>query len=404
MTPEDLRELLTPEGLRLLDDVGPLSNTDAATSAVTRLRRAGHSPALVAAVVTQARLRTKGAAKFGEFAGRMLFTDAGLQQATRLGVAAHHAGRFRAAGLTRIADLGCGIGGDAMAIAALGLGVVAVDRDEVTAAVAAYNLAPFESATVTTGTAEEADLSDVDGVWLDPARRDGTTRLRDPGDWSPSLDFAFDLARHRPTGIKLGPAADRGLIPDDVEAQWVSDRGEVVELALWSGPLARERIRRAALVLGHGGAAELVGAADSADEPAGSLGACVVEPDGAVIRARLIGDLARTLDARMLHPSIAYLTTDAPVTTPFGATFEIEADLPLDVRTLKRELAARHIGTLEIKKRGVDIDPAVFRTKLGLRGDDAAVLILTRVGDRRRALLARRRDDLSAATRTADAT
>ena len=390
MTPDDLREVLTPEGLALLDGLGPIANTDAATAAVTRLRRAGHSPALVAAIVTQARLRTRADAKFGEFATRMLFTDAGLQQATRLGVAAHHAGRFRAAGLTRIADLGCGIGGDAMAIAALGLGVTAVDRDEVTAAIAAYNLAPFAAASVMTGTAEDADLGGVDGVWLDPARRDGATKLRDPSDWSPSLDFAFDLARRLPTGIKLGPAADRALVPDGFEAQWVSDRGDVVELALWSGPLARDGIRRAALVLRPDGAAELVGATDADDEPVGGLGRFIIEPDGAVIRARLIGDLARSLNARMLHPSIAYLTTDAPVTTPFGASFEIEADLPLDLRTIKRELASRGIGTLEIKKRGVDIDPAVFRTKLGLRGPESAVLILTRIGDRRRALVARR--------------
>ena len=395
MTPDDLREVLTPEGLALLDGLGPIANTDAATAAVTRLRRAGHSPALVAAIVTQARLRTRADAKFGEFATRMLFTDAGLQQATRLGVAAHHAGRFRAAGLTRIADLGCGIGGDAMAIAALGLGVTAVDRDEVTAAIAAYNLAPFAAASVTTGTAEDADLGGVDGVWLDPARRDGATKLRDPSDWSPSLDFAFDLARRLPTGIKLGPAADRALVPDGFEAQWVSDRGDVVELALWSGPLARDGIRRAALVLRPDGAAEMVGATDAEDEPVGGLGRFIIEPDGAVIRARLIGDLARSLNARMLHPSIAYLTTDAPVTTPFGASFEIEADLPLDLRTIKRELASRGIGTLEIKKRGVDIDPAVFRTKLGLRGTEGAVLILTRIGDRRRALVARRLIDES---------
>ena len=92
----------------------------------------------------------------------------------------------------------------------------------------------------------------------------------------------------------------------------------------------------------------------------------------------------------MLHPTIAYLTADEPVTTPFGATFRIEADLPLDTKTIKRELAARGIGTLEIKKRGVDLDPAQLRTRLGLRGDAAAVLLLTRVGDRRRALLAHR--------------
>src|SRR3954447_9901314 len=139
----ELRALLSPEGLRLLDEVGPIEATADVVRIVSRLRGAGHSGELVAAVLGQARLRAKAVAKFGDFASRMLFTPEGLEQATRLRVAALHAGRFAEAGVDVVADLGCGIGADAMAFAALDLGVVAVERDELTAAVAAYNLAPF---------------------------------------------------------------------------------------------------------------------------------------------------------------------------------------------------------------------------------------------------------------------
>ncbi len=133
----ELRALLTPEGLRLLDETGPVESTAAVAAAVSRLRAAGHGPDLVSAVVGQARLRSRAAVKFGPFAARLLFTPAGLEQATRLSVAARHAGRFRDAGRRRIADLGCGIGGDALGFAALGLAATAVDADEPTAAVAA---------------------------------------------------------------------------------------------------------------------------------------------------------------------------------------------------------------------------------------------------------------------------
>jgi len=386
----ELRELLTPEALRLIDEVGAIASSAQAAAAVERLRRAGRRPEVVAAVVTQARLRTRARAKFGAFADRMLFTDAGLQQATRLDVAAHHAARFRDARLDAVADLGCGIGGDAMAIAGLGLAVAAVERDDVTAALAAYNLAPFDRATVSAGAAEDAPLDGVDGVWLDPARRDGARRLREPGDWSPSLDFAIALARRLPTGVKLAPGIDRGLIPDDVEAQWVTAGGETVELVLWSGPLARPGIRRAALVLAPGGSAELTARADSEDVAPGPLGGWLVEPAGAVIRARLIGDLARAIGARTIDPTIAYLTADEPAATPFGATFAVEAELALDARAIRKELAARGIGALEIKKRGVDVDPDAFRRSLALRGDGSATLFLTRIAGRRRAILARR--------------
>ena len=390
MDVDDLRRLLSPEGLQLLDEVGDLDTGADIVRTVSRLRAAGHDGGLVAAVLEQARLRSRARTKFGDFADRMLFTPAGLEQATRLRVAALHAGRFAEAGIDVVADLGCGIGADALAIAALDLGVVAVDRDELTAAVAAFNLAPFASARVELGNAEEADLAGVGGVWLDPARRDGATRLTDPGDWSPSLDWAFDLARRLPAGIKLGPGIDRDLIPDDVEAQWISVDREVVELVLWSGPLARDGIRRSALVLNSGGVAELSAPADSPDAEAGDLGEYLVEPDGAVIRARLIGDLARRVDGRMLDPTIAWITGDDPAPTPFGQTFRVLERFPLDVKTLKRELSARGIGTLEIKKRGVDIDPAQFRTRLGLAGAGSATLVLTRVAGARAAILVER--------------
>ncbi len=352
----ELTALLTPGGLTLLDEVGPIATTDDAARAVSRLRAAGHSPELVAAVVGQARLRVRAAAKFGPFADRMLFTRAGLEQATRLSIAARHAGRFRAAGVTGVADLGCGIGGDALGLAGLGIRVHAVDADEVTAAIAAYNLAPFgDTVTVAHGRAEDADLDGVDAVWLDPARRTaghGETRRVSADQWSPSLDWVFGLVQERPGGVKLGPAFDRELIPDDVEAQWISADGSTIELVLWAGSLAREGIRRAALVVRGDDAWELTAPADAPDAEPRELGAFVHEPDGAVIRARLIGEVARSLEAGMLAPGIAYLTSDAALTSPFVSSFRVREELPTDTKKLARALRERGIGTLEIKKRG----------------------------------------------------
>lgn len=390
----ELQALLTPEGLRLLDAMPPVDTADDVARAVSRLRKDGHSPDLVSAVVGQARLRTRGRAKFGELAARMLFTRAGLEQATRLSIAARHAARFRDAGFESVADLGCGIGGDALGLAGLGLRVLAVDADEVTAGIAAYNLAPFAGdVEVRHGSAEASDLSAVDAVWLDPARRttghSETTRTR-PEDWSPSLDWVLDLAGRVPVGVKLGPALDRDFIPDDVEAQWVSADGSTVELVLWSGALRREGVQRAALVIRGDSAHELTSTTDAADAPVRHLGAYLHEPDGAVIRARLIGDVARSLEAGMLDERIAYLTSDAALTSPFVSSFRVREVLPADVKSLGKALRDREIGRLEIKKRGVDADPAALRTRLKLRGPESATLFLTRVGSRRMAILADR--------------
>jgi hypothetical protein len=394
MDSSELVELLSGEGLKLLDSLPPWQSSSDVLKTVNDLRRAGHSPGLVATVLNQSKLRAKATAKFGPFAERMLFTESGLEQATRLRVAALHAGRFQAAGLSRIADLGSGIGGDALALASLDLEVTAVELDEVTAAIAAYNLALWPNATVEHADVTTFDLDGFDGVYLDPARRtaghQNTSRLSDPADYSPTLDFTFGVSHHLPTGIKLGPGIDRDLIPAEAEAQWVSVDRDVVEVGLWFGALARPGIRRAALVIGEHGAAELTSTEDSADVETGSLGSYLYEPDGAVIRSRLIGDLGRRIGATMLSDGIAYLTSDDAVETPFATRFRVIETFPLDERRLRKELAVRGIGSLEIKKRGVDVDPSAFRKKLSLHGPAAATLVLTRVASRHTALLCER--------------
>ncbi len=390
----ELVELLSPEGLRLLDSLPEWDAKSDIVRTVAELRRAGHPAGLVATVLSQAKLRARARAKFGEFASRMLFTEAGLEQATRLKVAALHAGRFARAGIGHVADLGCGIGGDALALAAIDLEVTAAEADEITAAIAAYNLTPFPKVRVLHARAEDVALGGIGGAWLDPARRTtsgGTTRrLSDAADYSPGLDFAFGLSDRMAVGVKLGPGTDRAVIPADAEAQWISVDGDVVELGVWFGSVARPGIRRSALVIRGDGAAELTAAADSEDAPVGPLGDYLYEPDGAVIRARLIGDLARGNGAWMLSSGIAYLTADIAFDSPFARGFRVLERLPADERQLRQALAARGIGTLEIKKRGVDVDPAALRTRMKLRGDQSATLVLTREEGRHVALLVER--------------
>jgi hypothetical protein len=293
-----------------------------------------------------------------------------------------------------VVDLGCGIGSDAMALAGAGLEVTAVEIDEVTAAIASYNLAPFPNAQVRHGRAEEVGLDAFDALWLDPARRTRgpvARRVRDPNAFSPPLSFALEKARTMPTGIKLGPGLDRTLIPDDTEAQWVSLDGTVVELVLWSYGLARDGVRRAALVLHGDDADELTAGEDAPDAASIAVGEFVYEPDGAVIRARQIGRLADALGAGMLAPGVAYLTSDHAAATPFAACFQVDEHLPYATSALAKALRTRGIGKLEIKKRGVDVDPAVLRRSLHLQGPHAAVLILTRDrGGTHLALLAHR--------------
>ncbi|SDP38283.1 hypothetical protein SAMN04487914_109146 [Arthrobacter sp. ok909] len=399
---EHIAPILTPEGWELLASLGPYRE-DEAFRLTAALRKAGHSPELVSAVLTQSRLRTKAEAKFGEFARQMVFTKAGLEQATRLTVAARHAQRFVEAGISHVADLGCGLGADAMALASMDLVVTAVEMDETTAACATMNLIPFRNATVVHSDATAVSLEGVDGVWLDPARRttstSGTKRIWDPEDFSPPLSFVESLAGSgRAVGVKMGPGMPHDSVPADCEAQWVSVGGDVTEVALWFNAVRRPGVRRAALVLGPLGAAELTSGEDFGAGPAAPVGPVegyLYEPDGAVIRAGLVADVALQLGGHLVDEHIAYICAPELRETPFAKAYRVLEVMPFNVKALKAWVKDQGIGVLDIKKRGTAVTPEELRKQLlpggkpagsKSRGKKSATLVLTRIGEDRVAI------------------
>ncbi|GMA32249.1 hypothetical protein [Litorihabitans aurantiacus] len=268
MDPASIRPLVDPAGWALLTQLPPY-DPEQALALGSALRGTGLDADLVAAALTQSRLRARAVGKFGDLAADMLFTPDGLEQATRLSVAARHAHRFRTAGATHVADLGCGIGSDAMALAGMGMQVLAVERDEATAMVAAVNLRQLPEARVVTGDALAVDLTGVDGVWADPARRTGAgRRLHALADYSPAVDRLLALRERIPSlGLKLGPGLAHADIPGDAHAQWLSVAGDVLEADLWFGPLAPEGPGRSALVLDAAGTGHVLGEAGDPSAP-----------------------------------------------------------------------------------------------------------------------------------------
>jgi len=393
MDAASIAALLTPEGWTLLEAL-PEYDEAVAIALGERLRADGYDPAVVAAALTQSRLRAAARAKFGPFAAGMLFTPEGLEQATRLSVAARHARRFAAAGIERVADLGCGIGGDAMALAGLEVGVLAVERDETTAAVATVNLRHWPEAVVRCEDATLTELTGVGGAFVDPARRSASgRRVLDPRHGSPTLSFVLDLAERLPAvGLKTAPGIGHHLLPEGAEAQWVSVGGDVVEAGVWFGLLAREGVRRSALVLpggeGGGDAVEVLDA-DLSKPDVGALGAVLYEPDGAVIRAGLVGHVAAAVEGRLVDPAIAYVTADQLTRTPLARAYTVEDSFGFQLKTLRTYLRDRGVGRLTIKKRGTAVEPEQLRRQLRLSGDGEATIVLTRIAGRQSVVLVR---------------
>jgi len=377
-----LSKLLSPQGWALLGVLPPY-HPDAAMAISERLRSEGFDTDLVAAALTQSRLRAKAREKFGDFADGMLFTPEGLEQATRLTVAAHHAQRYRRAGAARVADLTCGIGADSLAIAGMGIGVLAVEIDELTAALATVNLRHFEHAEVRHGDGLAVDLAaeGVDAIFADPARRTRSgSRRHDPAAYSPPLDDVLALRERIPAlGVKVGPGIPHSAVPEDAEAQWVSVDGTVVEAGLWFGPLASGGAGRSALVLRGDSAATL--SDDGARAAVGPLDSYLFEPDGAVIRAGLVATLAGRLGAHLVDPTIAYVTASSPSSAdPALATrYRVLDSMPFNLKKLRAYLRARDVGRVTIKKRGTAVTPEQLRSQLSLRGADSATLVLTRL-------------------------
>ena len=412
--PEGVRAaLLTPRGRALVDALTPYDPTRA-MSAIEEARRHPEwtrHPEVVAAAATQARLRTRAAARFP--GPPRWWTADGLEQATRPVVAARHAARFTAAGVHSVADLGCGVGSDALAMAAAGLAVTAVDRDpEALWALAATALDRGLAVTGLLGDATSLTQWWNDpqtapgapgaarGCFVDPARRSGSGRVSHPEDWSPPWSWVRALAVRVPaTGAKVAPGIDHDRIPPEAQVEWTSVGGDLVEAGTWWGPLRQGPARRQATVLpgtpGTDSAQPPAHLDDAAGVPAPRVGPVtgwLVEPDAAVIRAGLVSVLAEQVGGHLVDPRIAYIMSDRrPEPGALGATFAVVDQVPVARRAMRAWLRAQGYGDVVVKKRGINVVPEQLRAELHLRGGGpTATLVLTRTDAGPLALLVER--------------
>jgi SAM-dependent methyltransferase len=384
---ETLDWLRTTEGGRLLVHAAQAWADHAGdpVRVAALVRRLEPDAEKAAAATTQAQLRAKGVAKFGDAAHQMFFTPDALEQATRTRVADHRAARLAAAVPGgSVVDLGCGIGGDLIAFARAGLVAAGVDLDPVRVAMARANLDALGlPGAVQAGDATTVDPSGFDAAFADPARRGGRGRVFDVAGWTPPWPWVLDLLQRRAL-VKVAPGIGHDLVPPGAEAEWVSDGGEVKEAVIWSPALSTTD--RRATVIGERGLATLT---DEDDPGAGvrEVGAFLYEPDGAVVRAGLVTAVAAGVDGGLVDEHIAYVTSDASFRTPFARGYRVLEQLPYREKQLRAALQERGIGRLTIKKRGVQVVPEELRKRLALRGDDEATLVLTRVAGQGTALL-----------------
>ncbi len=382
--------LLSPAGGEVLAWLAAQDLGDAQTfPLLTRLRRE-LPPDVAGAALTLARLRQRAIGKFSR-AEAMFFTPDALEQASGEVIALWRARRFAGSGYVRIADLGCGIGGDTLALAALpGTTVIGLDRDPLRLRLARANLTVYGR----TAHFVCADLHDplpfcgVPAAFFDPARRENGRRLFSVRDYAPPLEVVRNW-RFAALAVKLSPGVALDELRPYTEAgagvEFVSTGGDLKEAVLWTGDL--------------GFAGHWASRADAGEtlQPTGapppSLSApraFLLEPDPAIIRAGLLGELAEHLGAPLyrLDERIAYLTADAPVNSGWVRVWPVLDWLPFNLKRLRGVLRARGVRRATVKKRGSPLAPAEAIRLLRLDGEgDDAVIVLTQVQGEHSALI-----------------
>lgn len=397
VTLDSLRQLQTPEGIRLLAEVRDAAPTPATSIAIaTRLRKT--CPAeLVIAAMEMHDLRSRARSKFSR-ADEMWFTRDGLEQATSELVARHRASRFETS--EAIADLCCGIGGDLLALAARAPRAIitAVDRDPLHLQIATLNARAARDTgdAAVTGVGDrirfvEADVRDVpldqhSAVFIDPARRTDGGRLS-AGQSEPPLEWCIGLARgDRTVGIKFAPGLDHGRVPDGWEFEAIAIGSDLKEAVLWSPAAARARASATVIEDTHTHRLTPI-PGDVVPVRSPVAGETLLDPNPAVTRSGLVEDLARLIGAVKIDDRIGFLLTPEPVHTPFARALTIVASLPWNERLLRTRLRDLDAGPIDIRRRGLAGDVDAITKRLRGKGQVPYTIAMTRVRDQPWALV-----------------
>ena len=327
---------------------------------LTALRRIAGARA--AAVAETVRLRRRAVDKLGAAAADWLFTDEAVQQATPLPVARARAARLAGRG---VHDLTCSIGADLAALLPVCEPAIGTDLDPVRVRMAAHNLA---TAGLPARVAVADALRPVSNRLLgyaDPARREAGGRRITSVDTVPSVADLDAVFAGRPPVLRLPPGIDYESLARPGEVEIVSLDGSAREAVLWPAELATAG-RRATVLSSAGDGYQLTD--DDPDDippvppPSGLVGAVIVDPDPAVVRAHLVRHYATRHGLTQLDPHLAYLTGPEP---PAGVrSFRVLDAAPYTLPTVTGWIRRDGAGTVEIKQRGTPVVPDELRKRL----------------------------------------
>ncbi|NWJ44857.1 MAG: methyltransferase domain-containing protein [Chloroflexi bacterium] len=382
MNPEIAHFLVSEKGRAALSSLELEELNENNRLAVLMRLRKSYAPELAGALIEQALLRRKAtrAGKFGK-AAEMFFTPEGLEQASGETVACYRVERIRqvCSEHAPVADLCCGIGGDALVLAQY-FKVTGVDLEETRLTLAEANCAANGvSATFKIANVKSFEVAGFEALFFDPGRRVNGKRLFSVEQYLPPLSTIREWLKKVPEiAVKISPGVDYSELSGyDCEIEIISENSDVKEAVLWFGKF-RQTTRRATLLPSRH---TLTFQPDKPEIACGEPLAYLYEPDGAVIRAGLVEELALLLggSTRKIDQDIAYLTSNEAIETPFARRFPVLEYLPWNLKKLNRRLQELDTGKVVVKKRGSPIDPQFLEHALSLKGTRELTIVLTKV-------------------------
>ena len=396
LTSEAASELLEMTMGLILEKTNPLSTAK-------RLRKT-ISPSRAAIIMEQAKLRIRARRKF-EHADQMFFSGKSLEQSTSSVIADYKAKRF--AGVQRLVDVCCGIGGDLISLAKLeSTASVGIEKDPLIAHLSNANLAALNvaNAKVQCSSFEDFDVAPFDGLHFDPDRRvKGRTTSGDL--FAPSMSDIFSRLKHEQQliAIKVAPATEVNDPAFPIQREWIGDWRECKQQVVWAGPGIETATQMATIVAKDGTSFQFCHREDALIDPpevADAIPRYIYEPHASILAARLRDAVAARYSLRPISRSVAYLGSDSllPDVEPLLKGYRVDEVLPADLKVIQKKLTKMGVGQLVLKKRGVDQVLADRVARLKLTGEEKATMMLTRHHSNRRALLVTRIDPVNPVT------
>lgn len=388
--------LTRPEGQSLLEYASTLSGDAASRVLLLRKKASAFDPAYakLAAEIAVSRERAKRRG-FAD-AERLFFTEDALAQATSPVLSEYRAQQLARFGI--VADLCCGAGMDAIALAKAGARVIAVDIDPVRLLFAHANAevcGVADKITFLNEPVENLGWTEANAAFFDPARRTDAGRVSKHGDrYAPPLDFLHTIRTYVRGGCaKLSPA-----LPDDVlrdlspsRVEFLSENRECKEACVWFGEadgFSRTGPDFTAILLGTQPILRLISSEnryESQSVPESGEGRYLLDPDPAIIRAGAFSPFFREeVKARFWSAEDNYLATDLLPDNHrrrMASVYCVLTTMPYAPKKVSPWLRENGYKRIVVKKRHFPQEPEAVARELGVsvRGDGKEItLVLVR--------------------------